>query len=177
MVQLSELMDSSLSVLIFLADNPQKYTYTQLREKTELAKATLSKFLSKLQKNNLITLTKIGRNKLYQINIDNYLVRRLKILNSLAKLSFLTSLSRKHNCEFYLFGSAARGGDNTESDYDLLVLGKINKEEIIADIDKLAKKLKKEIRLQLFTASEWALMGSKDPAFYERVEKDKILIK
>ncbi len=177
MVQLSELMNKSLLVLLFLANNPKNYTYTQLRKETRLAKATLSKFLLKLQQNNLVMLTKIGKNKLYQINKENYLVKQLKILDSLARLSFLPSLSKKHSCEFYLFGSAARGEDSAESDYDLLVIGRIKKDEIIADIDKQVRRLKREIKLQIFTAAEWALMKNKDPAFYERVEKDKILIK
>src|SRR3989344_564101 len=43
----------------------------------------------------------------------------------------------------------------------------------IEGVSKLYK-LNKEITLQIFNDLEWANMGKKDAAFYERVEKDKI---
>lgn len=36
------------------------------------------------------------------------------------------------------------------------------------------KKINKGIRVKIFSKQEWSLMAKKDPAFYERVEKDKV---
>ena len=179
MVQLSELIvgKKMLSLLLYLVNHPQqKHSYTQLRKQTKLAKATISKFLAHLRNNQCITLTAIGKNKLYQINKDNSILKQLKIMDNLCKLNFLIHASKKYNCEFYLFGSAARGEDNENSDIDILILGNVKKDEIISPIIKQAAKLKKEIKLQIFTLAQWSMAKEKDPAFYERVEKDKIHI-
>lgn len=180
MVQLNEIIQNKkLAKLVrFLADDPlNEFSYTEIRKQTKLAKATLTKWLSYLQKNNFVLLKEIGRNKLYKINKDNYLIKQFKIINNLIKLNFLAGLSKKYGFEAYLFGSAARGEDVKESDYDLLVIGDVKIERIIGEISKQAKKLKKEIRLQPFTKKDWLMMSEKDPAFYERVENDKILVK
>lgn len=179
MVQTNELLGNKklLKIILFLADKPrEEFTYTEIRKQTNLAKATLTKWLKYLYEENLISLRQIGLNKLYKINKDNYLVKQIKIITNLINLEFLADLSQEHHFESYLFGSAARGEDEEESDYDILIIGETKTEEIIKDISKIAKRLKKEIKLQIFTKNDWWEMRKKDPAFYERVEKDKILL-
>lgn len=179
MVQIDKLLGNRklLKLLLFLATQSSKeLSYTELRKKTGLAKATLTKWLSYLEKENLIFMRRIGRNKLYTLNTGNFLVRQLKIFFTLVSLRFMADLSKKHGFEAYLFGSSARGEDVLESDVDILILGDIHKENIIAPISQEAKKLKKNIKLQIFTRGEWVRMRDKDRAFYERVEKDKILL-
>ncbi len=179
MVNLNKLLGNRqlLSLLLYLLSHPtQELSYTQLRTKTKLAKATLTKWLNYLHKESLVYLREIGRNKLYRLNRDYYLTKQLKILINLSTLEPLLSASKKHKIQFYLFGSAARGEDVEESDIDLLVLGEIKKEELISEISKLSKKLKKKARSHQFTKAEWFKMSEQDSAFYERVEKDKIQI-
>lgn len=180
MVQIDELLGNKrlIKLWLFLINNPgREFSYTEIRKKTKLAKATLAKWLGYLLKENLISVKLIGLNKLYKINKDYFLVKQLKILINLSNLEFFLKLSQKHGLEAYLFGSAARGEDQEESDIDILIIGNIKKEKIIGEIGKEAKKLGKNIKLQVFNKLEWSEMIEKDKAFYERVEKDKILIK
>lgn len=180
MVQIDELLGNRklMKLLGFLIDNsPAEFSYTEIRKKTKLAKATLTKWLGYLLKEKLIFVRCIGLNKLYRLNKCYFLIKQLKILNSLTKLAFLVNLSEKHQIEAYLFGSAARGEDTKQSDIDILIIGKIQKEEIIEEINKNSKKIGRKISLQVFTKLDWSRMMEKDSAFYERVEKDKILIK
>ena len=83
-------------------------------------------------------------------------------------------LLAKHNVNVYLYGSAARGEDVESSDIDLLLIGKLDKSTIVKELNKISKKIKKEIKFQIFSRQEWSLMARNDPAFYERVEKDKV---
>ena len=87
-------------------------------------------------------------------------------------VSSLLPLSCIEGAEVYLFGSAARGEDTTDSDYDVLVIGKIPKQVLHDHISRL--KSKRQVKPVVFTPLEWSAMRTKDPAFYERVEKDKV---
>jgi predicted nucleotidyltransferase len=75
--------------------------------------------------------------------------------------------------EFFLYGSCARGEEREESDIDLLVIGK-RTEEIIKILSVLEKKTGRTVRASFYSQLEWSRTAREDPAFYERVEKDKI---
>lgn len=104
------------------------------------------------------------------------IIKKFKVLINLASLDFFFPLSTKYSFQAYLYGSAARGEDVETSDIDILIIGKVKKEEIMPEIQKQSGKLKKQVRIQIFTPLEWAQTVEKDRAFYERVEKDKILL-
>lgn len=154
----------------------QEFTHTLLMQQTRLAKATLTKWLAWLEQEELISARQLGRNKLYSVKREHYLVKQLKILLNLLSLDFLAQLTRLNGFEAYLFGSSARGEDREDSDIDILILGNLKKEEIWPKIHESAPNLGKELRLQVFSKGDWLALAEKDPAFYERVEKDKILI-
>lgn len=176
MVQLNELGNRSLiKVLIFFLRNPtSKNSYSNIRKKIKIAKATLAKYLSFLLKNDLIKVEKVGLSKLYELNRENQIVKQFKILDNILTLNEIKVLGEKYNVKIYLYGSAARGEDTEISDIDLLIIGRIDKEKIISSISNISKQTKREIKYIIFTPLEWSQLSRKDTAFYERVEKDKI---
>lgn len=176
MVQLTELGNRSLlKVLLFFLRNPTtQVSYTSLRKRVGIAKATLSLHLSFLEKESLIAGEKLGLNKLYQANRENIIFKQLKILDNLLLLSSIKELHQKYPIEIYLYGSSARGEDTEGSDMDVIILGNITKEHIFHEINKIAKKIGREIKCNTYKPWEWSQMARKDPPFYERVEKDKI---
>lgn len=176
MVQIIDLGNKALlEVLVFFARNPTtKISYTDLRKKTKIAKATLTKHLNFLLKEDFIRVEKIGLSKLYQLNKENCSVKQIKILNNLLSLKGIKQLEKKYNIEIFLYGSAARGEDTENSDIDLLVIGKTRKEQIFPDINKISKDVGREIKIVIFSPLEWSQLARKDAPFYERVEKDKI---
>lgn len=178
MVQLIELGNKTLlKTLSFFLRNPtKKFSYTATRKTLKIAKASLTKYLKLLLKAEFIKVEVIGLNKIYELSKENVIVKQLKILNSLLALSDIKALCDKYEIEIYLYGSTARGEDAESSDIDLLVIGKINKEQISSDIAEISKKVGSEIKFNIFSPLEWSQMSRKDAAFYERVEKDKIRV-
>ena len=177
MVQSNELMGNrSLAILIdfFIFNDDNEFSQIKIKNKTKLAKATLTKWLNKLEKDNFIEFKKEGVSKLYKLKKDNLIVKYLKIINTILKLKEIKLINKKYSIKIYLYGSAARGEDTKESDIDLLILGKIRKEDIIQDINNLSEKIGKKIKMEIFSLLEWSKIEKKDRAFYERVEKDKI---
>ena len=157
-------------LLAFFLSEDNEYSQIEVIKKTKISKATLIKLLRKLEKNQIIEFRRIGVSKLYKLQKDNPIVKQLKILQTLMKLSKLKNLN--NNVKIYLYGSSARGENTTTSDIDLLIIGKIHKEEIMNYIKNISDKIK--INFEIFTPQEWSEIIKKDPAFYERVEKDKI---
>ena len=159
-----------IKILIYLInnqsiDNSQK----EIIKHTNISKTTAVKWLKYLEKNNLVHHKKIGVTKLYKLN-NNQIIKQFKILNRLISLEPLNKL----NLEIYLYGSCARGEETEKSGIDLLIMGSIKRNQIINKIENLSKKLNKPINLSIFSQLEWSMMSKKDPAYYERVEKDKI---
>lgn len=166
-----------MKILYFFIINPTIEIYQKdLQFKVRLAKATLIKWLNFLTKENILKFKEFGRSKVFHLNKKNVAIKYLKILNTILNLKDLEKLSEKYNIKFYLYGSCARGEDVENSDIDLLVIGRIYKEELFPYIEKIAKKIKRKIKMQIFSESEWYRLSKKDKAFYERVEKDKVLI-
>jgi len=175
MVQITELFGNKkqFKIINHFIDNPScEISQTDLWKKLKFSKTTLVKHLDFLSRESILRLKRIGTSNLYSLNKENEIVKHLKILNNLLLLQKMKKITA--NIEVYLFGSAARGEDAESSDFDLLVIGKINKDEMIHLIDKL--KISKTISLQIFTQQEYSSMMKKDPAFYERLEKDKIRV-
>lgn len=176
MVQLFELGNKTLLKILsfFLRSPTKKVSYTTLRKTLKIAKASLTKYLKLLLKEEFVKVEIIGLNKIYELNKGNLIVKQLKILDNLLILSEIKTLCSKHEIEIYLYGSAARGEDTESSDIDLLVIGKISKEQVYSDIANISKKIGREIKFSIFSPLEWSKMSRRDIAFYERVEKDRI---
>jgi len=177
MVQIIELIANKkiMDILSFFIRNPTKeFSQIELIKKTKIAKATLVKWLKLLVDENILHLKRIGVTNLYSLNNENMIIKQLKILFTLSDLGQLKQLSKKYESELYIFGSSSRGENVEQSDIDLLIIGKPDKNNLLGEIKKISEKIKREINPQIFSNQEWAMMARKDPSFYERVEKDKV---
>jgi predicted nucleotidyltransferase len=177
-VQLNEILGNKkvINILDFFIDNgPIEISQSGIIIKTNIAKATAVKWLSFLVMNKFLLCKKIGTTNLYKLNYENIVIKQFKIIKTIIQLQALNTLKVK-NIEIYLYGSASRGENNKESDIDLLIIGKIQRNEIVDALDKLSKRIKRKINFNIFNNLEWSKMQKKDKAYYERVEKDKVKI-
>ncbi len=177
MVQIIKLLGNKnfIKIISFFFKNPmEEFSQTNLITKVKLSKVTLIKQLKELVDAGILLIKRVGNVNLYRLNAENLFAKRLKVLFILSELEQLKELSNKYNVEIYLYGSCARGEDTKESDIDIMVIGTIDKPLFLNEIKNLSEKIGKEIKAQIFSKQEWSLMARKDPAFYERVEKDKV---
>jgi len=155
-------------ILKFFLDNPRGEFYErEVQRKVVVARASACKWLHVLEQLGFISTARRGRLKLHRLNRENPLVKQLKVLSAmnwlLPKLEPL-----KGQAEVFLYGSAARGEGLEDSDLDILTIGRER-----AVINKV-KAIDERIKVSFFTPLEWAKMAREDPAFYERVERDKV---
>lgn len=162
-------------IILFFLEQPTLQIYqAELQQKLKLAKATMIKWLKLLTQQNILLLKQYGRTKVYYLNRENPIVKQIKILNNITKSKPITELAEQQKITAYLYGSCSRGEDTEQSDIDILLIGEIATEKIIREIREISEKIGKNVKIQAFTPKEWVQMAEKDPAFYERVEKDKI---
>ena len=145
MIQLLLGNDNIIKILNHLIENQIEVSQKKIREETKMSKATAVKWLKYLEKQDLITYKKIGVTKLYTLT-NNTIVKQFKILHRLISLEEL----KKLNLEIYLYGSCARGEETENSDIDILIIGKIKRNQIVNQIENLAKKLGKSINFSIF---------------------------
>jgi predicted nucleotidyltransferase len=177
MIELISNKSAAKILIFFLRHQTIQINLSEIIKKTGLAKGTALKWLDILIKNKALKFIKFGRTKVYSLNRENEGIKQLKKMDTLSLISEIKDLAAKNNLKAYLYGSAARGEDVEDSDIDILIIGKIKKEEIINEIKKISEKIRKKIKIEIFTEQGWSEMARKDPAFYERVEKDKIELK
>ena len=165
---------SAMKVVFYLILHPSKeLSQKDLIDGAGLSKATMAKNIPFLKKKEIVSVKKIGVTNLVRLNNENVLVKEIKRIKIISELGDLGRLKEK-NLELYLYGSCARGEYVEESDVDLLIIGCINREDIINIVQGISKKIRRNISFKIFSSMEWARLSKKDPAFYERVEKDKI---
>jgi len=162
-------------ILFFFLRRPSlQITQLELIKKVKLAKGTVIKWLDFLAEKEILKFVKFGRSKVYSLNKENTTVKNLKKIDNLSLIENIKKTIKEYNLKAYLYGSAARGEDVEESDIDIIIIGRVKKEDIISEINKISEKIGRNIRIEVFTEQSWSEMARKDPAFYERVEKDKI---
>jgi len=170
-LQLLSLLASGKSGVIwalFLDDPRLELSQKEVRKLTKVSTATAVKILRSLIDAGVLVMAVKGNANFYEL-ADVAVNKQLKVARTVFSLQPLSAIK-----DAYLFGSASRGEDTTDSDLDLLFISKMTHAQVAQITLPLSKKLGKQIKPVLFNPAEWASMRKKDPAFYERVEKDKI---
>ena len=135
----------------FTLDYSSRLSASEIARRTKIPQQTASRYLNKLVKDNLLEYKREGRNKLFSLDLKKETSRI--ILNSIENeksLQFLLKNKGLHviieeilgYCDsLIVFGSYASGTFNEDSDLDLVIFGKADKEEI--------KKVKRKSGLEI----------------------------
>jgi predicted nucleotidyltransferase len=166
-----------MRILSFFLENPVHELYeSEVRKRIGTSLGATNRYLKELAGEGALLLSKKGAMNFYRLNRESAIVKKLKVVHtlSLPSIKALESLGKHLGVKVYIYGSAARGEDVEDSDWDILVIGKVKPDELEREMKPIRHKSTRQIRISLFTNQEWAKMREKDPAFYERVDKDRI---
>ena len=77
----------------------------------------------------------------------------------------------------FIYGSFAKGEERGDSDIDLLIIGKINENKLIEELNKLEKKLQREINYTLYSKDEFEAKEEKGNSFIlDTLQGKKIIL-
>lgn len=150
----------------FLQHTARELYDRQIANETRLSRAGTNVALRELATIGLLHRTPRGRMSFYSIDAEDPLVRQLKVVQNLTYLRPLVHSLKDHTSRMILFGSAARGENQEESDCDLLLLTR----NPIALRERLATPFT-AMRLHAVVHSprEWIMMQKTDPTFFAQV--------
>jgi predicted nucleotidyltransferase len=169
--------NTALKLLLFFFEHPTKEFYEkQVSTETKISLGAVNKYLRELANNGFLVLETKGKMKFFRLNRENMVVKQLKTAYSLSlpTTKLIADMGRKLGIKIYIYGSVARGEDVEDSDWDILAVGNVKLSDVEKEIRGIRENFNKKIKLMTFTSNEWIKMKEKDPAFYERVEKDRI---
>ncbi len=163
-----------------LENAASSYSVRQLASESGTSVFAAKEHADYLRERNMVSLEKIGNTYQYKANLNNFLTTQWKVTFTLEELSKMKIIERvlstkKGILSIILYGSAAIGRDDENSDIDILV---------IADTDSKGKKeisakatgTKREVNISVYTPSEWKSKANSDKIFYEKVIIDSIAL-
>jgi predicted nucleotidyltransferase len=161
--------ENTEKIINFLADYPSRQFFTkEISGKTKISLGGAHNSLKDLVKEKMVFVEQRGNMKFFQINLHNPAVRQTRMALAVNKLSGIVEKIKEYSKEIILFGSASRGEQSAESDFDLFVLTNNRKE-----VEKIIKKERKKLPINtvIKTPNEWGEMEIKEPEFYLEVKK------
>lgn len=165
---------------IFL-NNPDKSFYTkEISRNTGLGSGTVNNFLKNIYKDNILKKEIVGNVHLYQLNNESEIAKQMKILNiiiELEKAKFVEEFTKDDDTiiSIILYGSYANGEYDSKSDIDVLLLAD-KKKQFTNSIQKLERKTKKTISIQILTIADWQKLKEKDKIFYESILQNHFIL-
>ena len=159
---LSNITQKWVNLLIQFSNNySAKLSASELARSSKIPQQTASRLLNKLVKFNLINYEKTGKNKLFYFDLEKQttkivlnLIEHQKALQfqlKIKEISVIINEILKYCESLIVFGSHASGNFSKESDLDIVILGKSNKEQI----KKIKEKQVWEINEHYVSCSEF----------------------
>ena len=179
---LSNITQKWVDLLIPFSDNySAKLSASELARSSKIPQQTASRLLNKLVKLNLVNYTKKGKNKLFYFDLEkqttkiilNFIENQkaLQFQLKIKEISVVINEILKYCESLIIFGSYASDSFSKESDIDIVILGRSNKEEI----KKIKQKQVAEINEHYVSYNEFAkILRSKNPLSIE-IMKNHVL--
>jgi uncharacterized protein len=148
-------------VLALLFGNPdQGYYLRQIAATVGIQPGTLAPELCLLSDLGVVVSNRVGNQVFYRANQQSPIFPELKSL--LAKTvgvfqllgSALEPLGDRIKLAL-VYGSLARRDETAQSDIDLMVVGKVELEEVLARLDKVEKQIQRPINATVYTSKEF----------------------
>lgn len=166
-------------LLSLLYNNPEKTFYLrEIARKAGVGVGTAQRELAKLASADLVVRQKRGKQVYYGANTKSHVYNEVRglIIKTFGLADILkdalSHLSDKINYAF-IYGSQADGTSTTDSDIDLMIVGRVGEMELHKAVIKAESKLDKEVNYSLFTPEEFVKRKKEESGFIGRIISGK----
>ncbi|MEW5816443.1 MAG: nucleotidyltransferase domain-containing protein [Spirochaetota bacterium] len=168
-------------VLAFFVERPEGAFYVrEIAKSLGLAPMTVHRNLVALRKGGVLISREEGGKRFFKMK-SSYITRQLRILTTLDSGLVRDFMKRfpVHTAEVIaLYGSRASGESTEGSDWDFIVIGKLDQLRLNKIISKIEQKHGCEISVKLYpTAADFKNLERNDPAFYREVLKNHVVLR
>jgi predicted nucleotidyltransferase len=178
---MKELTRNRAALLRLFYTNPDQSYYMQeigrmLNKKPGYFQRTLNKMVDE----GILVSESKANARYFKVNKNHPLYEELKsiVFKTVGVLGSIREVMRKlDNVEYcYIYGSYAKRKETSLSDIDLVVIGDVDEDEFIKELDKLEQLLKREVNYKLYTMTEFRRAKKKEEPFLMEILKDKKII-
>jgi len=163
----------------FLGDFNKEIYGREIIGKVSMSQKAIALALDRLEKEGILASRKSGNIKYFRLNLENSEIKDIIISSEIKrKIIFLKKNKKLANLLRYdtrmvgIFGSYAKGTQKEDSDIDMFIIGKREKE----DYDKKGKLFDLEISIKYFSGKEFIkLIRNKNPLCNEIIENHIML--
>jgi len=171
-------------VLALFFGKPDRSYYTnEIFRLTAMGRGTVQKELERLISADLVTVTKIGNQKHYQVNPGSPIYTELL---TIVRKTFgvadvireaLTPISDKISVAF-IYGSVAKNTDTKTSDLDLMLIGEeLNYGDVMSLLVATEEEIQRVINPNILTTEEFSKRLKSGRTFINRIiEQPKIMV-
>jgi predicted nucleotidyltransferase len=162
--------------------NPEaEYYLRELERVLNIPVSMIHKELLRLEKEGIFAAHKKGNLVYYHINKAYPLFAEFKsiVFKTIGIQGLLKEAAGKIKGveAAFIYGSFARNSENATSDIDLLVIGNINEDELVREINCIEKSIKREINYTLYTMAEFKKKKRlKDSFISDLLESPKVFL-
>jgi len=160
---------------VFFEEPYREFHLREIAEIAEVSPSTAKRFLDFYESSGFLVKGRKANLALFRADMENVSFRFMKVAHFLFRARPLTGFLTEAyaGSSIVLFGSCARGEDGSESDVDLLVVGR-RAEKV--DLTRYEDSLGRRINMMVFYPQEWEEKVEEDRAFYERILVDGIVL-
>ena len=165
----------SIKILHFLGRRyRERYHTREIVRKLGIGLGSASEYLRMLEKEGLVVKEEKGRLNIYRANMENPLLRELKLVFTLLEIDRMIKDLREVSQQIILFGSCADGEDTRKSDIDIFILAK-DKKLANKVIDRHQRKIPRKISPIIVDSEEFRILREEDKPLYSRIKKGRSL--
>ena len=180
LTHMSNLADALFSetkqkVLSLLYRNPEKSFYiNEIIRATGMGVATIKRELDRLEEAGILQKQRIGNQHHYQVEplcpiykeLKSIVIKTSGYVDVIAEgLASLQSRIEKA----FIFGSLARGTENSGSDIDLMIIGDVSLEEVVEVLYPIQTSFGRYINPKIYSPSEWTELVAEQGEFIKDV--------
>jgi len=168
-------------LLLFFSHPEKEYYLRELERKLEKPVAYVRRELTNLEKMGLFISETKGKERYFRLNLKYPLYEEVKKIVSKtvgAEGSLRNTLKKfKYIRSAFIFGSYAEGKEDLLSDIDLMIIGNLNEDVLLSEINKLEEELRREINYHIYSLTDWKKKIKERNAFIKNIlNKSKIFL-
>ena len=143
---------------LFFRDQEKEYYFREIAKKLNKEPSHDQKYLDKLVEDKILLDERRGNMRFFRLNKEYPLYEEIKSIISKTiglenELKELVDKLDNVECAF-IFGSVAKGTENSNSDVDLMLVGNINQDSLTTAISSLEGKIAREINYHIYSSQE-----------------------
>lgn len=172
-----KLSQTKINILGILLTNPERSFYMREIGKILNCKpGVFQKSINELVKEEILLNEFKANARFFKANLQYPLYKELKnvILKTVGIIGSLKEVLKKiAGIKLaFIYGSYAQEKEHSLSDIDIIIIGKINEDLVVKQLDKLENELKREFNYKIYSNSDF-LKYKKSDSFLKNILKDK----